>query len=99
MNGRTIYELCRFYDKDKCSSPEEPKRTNDCIREECVVFEGYLPMELVEIEGLTDEELAKIDIPLNISRQWMSARRYAESVINATVSKIKQQGKLYRRKE
>jgi len=37
---RTIYELCRFYREGKCDSPEMPKLTDDCIHEQCVVFEG-----------------------------------------------------------
>jgi len=32
---------------------------------------------------LNDEEIKKIDIPLNLSRYWMSARRYAGDVAKA----------------
>ena len=41
---------------------------------------------------LTDEEMGKIDIPLNICKQWMSSRRYADSVAAAQLRKVVEWG-------
>jgi hypothetical protein len=57
---------------------------------------GYLPVEEVEFEGLTDEELRKSVYPTHTIELAIDI---GDRVEQSTISKIKQQGKLYRMKE
>lgn len=65
-----------------------------------IIDAGYLPVEPVEIEGLTfsKDEIVGL-IPAQAFIDYDRAKEVLELVSQATIDKIKQQGTIYRRKQ